>query len=177
MPQQPVDQIVIRAATPNDAGAIVAIYNHFVRETIVTFEEVEIDAAELGRRMQTVWSAGLPWLVVEDHNDVAGYAYATKWKERVGYRFSVEATIYLAPAATGKRIGMRLYGALFTQLEACGVHAVIGGIALPNDASVALHAKMGMKQVAHFEQTGFKFGRWIDVVYWELVFADDSRAG
>ena len=176
MMEETVDGITIRAATLADASAIVAIYNHFVRETIVTFEEVEIDAAAIGRRMESVWSASLPWLVADDAGIVVGYTYATKWKERVGYRFSVEITVYLAPDAVGKGLGLRLYRVLFARLEERGVHAVIGGIALPNDASVALHAKMGMKEVAHFEQTGFKFGRWIDVVYWEKLLPVPSRA-
>ena len=172
MMQQTDTRLAIRTATLNDAAAIAAIYNHFVRDTIVTFEEVEIDAAEMGRRMDSVWAASLPWLVAEDAGTVVGYTYATKWKERVGYRFSVEITVYLAPNAVGKGLGLRLYTELFALLEARGVHAVIGGIALPNDASVALHAKMGMKEVAHFEQTGFKFGRWIDVVYMERIFGN-----
>ena len=174
MPQQTVDSITIRDATPHDAGTIAAIYNHFVRETIVTFEEVEIDAGEIARRMESVWAASLPWLVAEEGGEVVGYTCATTWKERVGYRFSVEITVYLAAAAVGKGLGLRLYRALFPRLEERGVHAVIGGIALPNDASVALHARMGMKQVAHFEQTGFKFGRWIDVVYWERLLPAPS---
>lgn len=169
--QQPVDGIAIRAATLDDAGAIATIYNHFVRDTIITFEEIEIDGDEIARRMQSVWSSSLPWLVAEEHAQIVGYSYATKWKERVGYRFSVESTVYLTPGATGKGIGLALYNALIVLLEKAGVHAVMGGIALPNDASVALHAKMAMKQVAHFEQTGFKFGRWIDVVYYERLFA------
>ncbi len=169
--EQSVDRVTIRPATPDDAGAIAAIYNHFVRDTIVTCEESEIDSDEIGWRMQSVWGASLPWLVAEDDGRVVGYTYATKWKDRVGYRFSVESTVYLAPDAAGKGLGLRLYNTLFPLLQSRGVHAVMGGIALPNDASVALHAKMGMKQVAHFEQTGFKFGGWIDVAYYERVFA------
>ena len=107
--------------------------------------------------------------MAESGGEIAGYTYATKWKERIGYRFSVETTVYLAPSAAGKGIGLALYNALFPLLAARGVHAAIGGIALPNDASVALHRKMGMTQVAHFEQTGFKFDRWIDVVYYQRI--------
>ena len=169
MLQEPINAVTIRAATLDDASAIATIYNHFVRETIVTFEEVEIDGDEIARRLESVWSASLPWLVAEADGEIVGYTYATKWKERIGYRFSVETTVYLAPSAVGKGTGLALYNALFPLLEARGVHAAIGGIALPNDASVALHEKMGMKQVAHFKQTGFKFDRWIDVVYYERI--------
>lgn len=159
----------IRSAEPGDASAIVRIYNHFIRETVVTFEEEEISADEMWSRVGHVQSASLPWLVAEEGGDVAGYAYATKWKTRSGYRFSVEISVYLDPAAGGRGLGSRLYAALLPLLEARGVHAVIGGVALPNDASVALHEKFGFRKVAHFEQTGFKFGRWIDVAYWEKL--------
>jgi L-amino acid N-acyltransferase YncA len=164
--------ITIRPATAADSDAIVAIYNHFVQHTIVTFEEEPVSATELTRRMESVWSASLPWLVAERGTAVLGYAYATRWKERIGYRFSVESTVYLATDAAGQGIGTMLYQELFVLLRARGVHAAIGGIALPNAASVALHEKVGMHKVAHFEQTGFKFGRWIDVGYWERVFAE-----
>jgi L-amino acid N-acyltransferase YncA len=163
------DSIMIRPATMADAAAVVAIYNHFVLETIVTFEEQPIDSAEMSRRIESVQQASLPWLVAEQHGTVLGYAYAGKWKERIGYRFSVESSVYCAPSATGRGLGTRLYGALLPLLRERGVHAVIGGIALPNDASVALHEKLGMRKVAHFEQTGFKFGRWIDVGYWQCL--------
>jgi L-amino acid N-acyltransferase YncA len=163
------DGITIRAATLADAAGVVAIYNHFVLETIVTFEEQPIDSAEMLRRMESVWQASLPWLVAEQDGAVLGYAYASKWKERIGYRFSVESSVYCAPNAVGRGLGTRLYGALLPLLRERGVHAVIGGIALPNEASIALHEKLGMRKVAHFEQTGFKFDRWIDVGYWQCV--------
>lgn len=171
MPEQIDTRITIRAATEEDASGIVAIYNHFVVHTVVTFEEHVIDAIEMLRRMQGVWIASLPWLVAEEAGRVIGYAYASKWKERSGYRFSVEATVYCAPDATGRGVGTRLYAGLFPMLRDRGVHAVMGGIALPNEGSVALHEKFGMKKVAHFEQTGFKFDGWIDVGYWEVLLS------
>jgi L-amino acid N-acyltransferase YncA len=169
MVQHSNDGITIRTATLADAAGVVAIYNHFVLETIVTFEEQPIDSAEMSRRMESVWQSSLPWLVAEQGGAVVGYAYASKWKERIGYRFSVESSVYCAPNAVGRGLGTRLYGALLPLLRERGVHAVIGGIALPNEASIALHEKLGMRKVAHFEQTGFKFDRWIDVGYWQCV--------
>lgn len=157
----------MRPATESDAQAITDIYNHYVTATVVTFEEEPIDAAEMSRRMQEVRSASLPWLVAEEDGQVVGYAYATKWRARSGYRFSAEITVYLAPTRGGRGIGSKLYGELFPILQARGIHAVMGGIALPNDASVALHEKFGLRKVAHFEQVGFKFDRWIDVGYWQ----------
>lgn len=161
--------VTVRDAAPADAGAIAEIYNHYVRETIVTFEETPIDAAEMARRMETVRAASLPWLVALDGGRVAGYAYAGPWKTRIGYRLTVEISAYLDPSVTGRGIGTALYARLFEVLADRGIRCVIGGIALPNDASVAIHEKFGMRKVAHFERNGIKFGRWIDVGYWQRV--------
>lgn len=158
---------MIRPATPADAAAIAAIYNHYIQHTTVTFEEEVISATELVRRMDEVAQAGLPWLVADLEGTIAGYAYGSRWKTRIGYRFSTEISVYLDPARPGKGLGTQLYTRLFEILREKGLHAVIGGIALPNEASVALHEKFGMEQVAHFKQTGFKFGQWIDVGYWQ----------
>jgi len=117
--------------------------------------------------MADVTASSLPWLVAEQAGGIVGYACATKWKARSAYRFSVETTVYLADGLAKQGLGSRLYDELFRLLKAQGIHAAIGGIALPNDASVALHEKFGMRKVAHFEQVGFKFGKWVDVGYWE----------
>ncbi len=126
-------------------------------------------ATEMARRIEDVQSASLPWLVAEEGSQILGYAYATQWRARSAYRFSVEITVYLAPEYTGRGIGSKLYGQLFPILQARGIHAVMGGIALPNEASVALHEKFGLRKVAHFEQVGFKFNQWIDVGYWQRM--------
>jgi phosphinothricin acetyltransferase len=162
--------INIRPAESSDADPIATIYNRFIRESVFTFEEEPISADEVERRMSEVSAASLPWVVVEQGGHVIGYAYAAPWKSRSAYRFSVETTIYLAEGHAGRGIGAALYSELFASLKSRGIHAVIGGIALPNAASVALHEKLGMSKVAHFEDVGFKFNRWIDVGYWELKF-------
>jgi len=149
---------------------IAAIYNHYIGETAVTFEEKSLPADEIARRMREVQSASLPWLVAEEAGEVVGYAHATPWKTRSAYRFSVESTVYLAPGRAGRGIGSMLYARLIPILEAGGVHTVIGGVALPNQASIALHEKFGFTKVAHFQQVGFKFQRWIDVAYWQRTF-------
>jgi L-amino acid N-acyltransferase YncA len=163
------DGTTIRAAERRDAMAIVEIYNHYVSESIITFEEEPVTAAEIARRIAEVQSVPLPWLVAEDRSRVTGYAYATPWKNRTAYRFSVEITVYVAPGCFGRGIGSLLYGELIPTLKPQGIHAVMGGIALPNDASVALHEKFGFRKVAHFYEVGFKFNRWIDVGYWQLT--------
>jgi len=161
---------MIRSATTADADAIAEIYNYYVIETVVTFEEEPLEAAEIARRIESVQRAGLPWLVAIDDGEIKGYAYATQWKERIGYRTSVETTVYLAKNATGQGLGSQLYAELFRLLEETGLHSAIGGVALPNPGSVALHEKFGMKKVAEFEEVGTKFGRWVNVGYWQRFF-------
>ena len=160
---------IVRAATAADAAAMASIYNHYVSHTVVTFEEAPLAAAEMAARLAEVEDCGLPWLVAEDPHGVHGYAYAGRWKNRCAYRHSVEVTVYLAPEALRRGLGTQLYASLFALLRQSEVHFAIGGIALPNEASVALHEKFGMRKVAHFKETGFKFDRWIDVGYWELT--------
>jgi phosphinothricin acetyltransferase len=159
----------IRSAEHSDSTAIAAIYNHYVAETVITFEEEPIHPADMARRIQDVQSASLPWLVAVENSEILGYAYAAPWKTRSAYRFSVEITVYVAVHSVGRGIGSMLYGGLFSTLETLPVHAVIGGIALPNDPSIALHEKFELKKVAHFQQVGFKFNRWVDVGYWERI--------
>ena len=162
---------MVRMANTQDAEAVVAIYNHYVVNTVVTFEEEPVLAGDMARRMEDVFASSLPWIVADDDGGrVVGYAYATKWKARAAYRFSVETTVYLADGNAHKGLGTRLYTELFRLLKERGIHAAIGGIALPNAGSVALHEKFGMRKVAHFSEVGFKFGRWVDVGYWEVTF-------
>jgi L-amino acid N-acyltransferase YncA len=167
MPMHAGERPMIRAATTADCEAVAAIYNHYVMKTIVTFEEEPVAPGEIAERLQEVTSASLPWLVAEQGGHVVGYAYASKWKGRCAYRFSAEITVYLAPSCSGRGLGSTLYDRLFPILRALGIHAVMGGIALPNEASVALHEKFGLEKVAHFREVGFKFDRWIDVGYWQ----------
>jgi phosphinothricin acetyltransferase len=160
---------LIRPATPADADAIVGIYNHFILNTTITFEETPVSSAEMAGRIAEVTAAALPWLLLEQDGVVVGYAYATKWRTRSAYRFAVETTIYLAPGFGGRGLGTQLYQALLAQLREKGYHAAIGGITLPNSPSIALHEKVGMKKVAYFTEVGFKFGQWLDVGYWEVL--------
>jgi phosphinothricin acetyltransferase len=159
--------IRVRPATAADAEAIARIYGHYVANTTISFEEVAVPAAEMAQRIDEVLSASLPWLVAEQGGRLVGYAYAGKWKGRCAYRHSVETSVYVDPAFTGRGIGRQLYRALLQLLRERSIHAVIGGIALPNAASVALHESMGFSKVAHFREVGYKFGQWIDVGYWQ----------
>jgi L-amino acid N-acyltransferase YncA len=157
----------VRQATVADAPQIAAIYNHYIANTTVTFEEEPVGVAEMEGRIVEVGS--FPWLVCEVDGKIAGYAYAGSWKSRCAYRFSVEISVYLRDGLSGKGIGTALYTELFSKLRAMKLHSVIGGMALPNDASIALHEKFGFEKIAHFREVGFKFGKWIDVVYYQKI--------
>jgi len=159
---------MIRSVAKEDAASIADIYNYYVTDTVITFETQAITAEDMLQRITKIQSDNLPWLVAEDNNGkVIGYAYASKWRERFAYRFSVEVTVYLAPNSSGKGIGTKLYQALFAQLEQRSIHSVIGGITLPNQGSIALHEKFGLEKVAHFKEVGYKFDQWLDVGYWQ----------
>ncbi len=159
---------MIRPAITANAAAICAIYNHYVLHTTITFEESPVTPEDMESRIGETLQA-LPWLVWEHDETILGFAYASKWKGRCAYRHSAEVTVYLDPKSVGQGIGSRLYEALLTDLRQRNFHAAIGGIALPNAASIALHEHLGFHKVAHFEQVGWKFGRWIDVGYWQLL--------
>lgn len=159
---------MIRNVNMNDAEAICDIYNDYIQNTIVTFEEDWVSIEEMQKRFREV-TVSFPWLVFESNGHVVGYAYASQWKGRHAYRHTVESTIYLSPTVIGRGIGSQLYEQLIADLRSRNIHSVIGGIALPNPASIALHKKMGFEKVAHFKEVGRKFNRWIDVDYWELI--------
>ena len=159
--------VIIQAAGSGDAQSIAAIYNYYIINSVVTFEETEVTANEMAERIAETAGENLPYLVAKRGDDVIGYAYASKWKGRCAYRFTAEITVYLAPEQTGGGTGSALYRSLFDQLSALNYHMVIGGISLPNEGSIGLHEKFGMQKVAHFQEVGFKFEQWVDVGYWQ----------
>ncbi|MBU0663798.1 MAG: GNAT family N-acetyltransferase [Proteobacteria bacterium] len=163
------EEIIIRAMRADDAEAVAGIYNHYITQTIITFEEEAVSSSEISQRLQNVQSSSLPWFVAEQAGEVVGYAYADKWKGRCAFRFSMEVTVYVSPDKLGYGIGTRLYRKMFPALRECGIHVAIAGIALPNEGSRAVHEKFGFTKVAHFKEVGFKFDRWIDVGYWQLI--------
>lgn len=167
-----MSDIEIRPANTGDSARICAIYNDFVSNTTITFEETPVTNAEMAERIANVHSDCLPWLVAVVDGILIGYAYASKWRARAAYRHSVESTVYLAPDAQGRRIGERLYRALLDDLRIRGLHTVIAGIAQPNARSVALHERLRFEKVAHFLEVGRKFDQWIDVGYWQLRLDD-----
>lgn len=164
-----MSNVIVRSASTADAPAIARIYNHYIQNSVITFEENPVSAQAMADRVAEIQGLSLPWLVAEFETAVVGYAYASKWKLRSAYRYSVETTIYLEYGRESRGIGTTLYSALLLMLRERGIHVAIGGAALPNEASAALHEKLGFERVATFRQVGFKHGRWVDVAYWQLV--------
>jgi len=157
--------VTIRPASEQDAASLVIIYNHYIQNTAITFETEPLAPCEFADRIRE----SRPWLVAEDAGALLGYAYASSWKGRCAYRYSVESTIYLDHRKTGKGVGPILYRALIDAVRARSMHTMIGGIALPNDASIRLHEQLGFRKVGHFEKVGYKLGQHIDVGYWQLM--------
>ena len=158
---------MIRDANTDDAPAIAAIYNHYVKRSVATFEERPVPDDVMAVRIAETAEV-FPWLV-HDHGGVAGFAYAASWKTRSAYRNTVETTVYLDPAAIGRGIGTELYEALLAELRRRGLRTAVASIALPNDASIALHEKLGYRHIGTFHDIGWKFDRWVDVGHWQLM--------
>ena len=155
----------IRPATPADIPAITAIYDHAVRHGTASFEIEPPEAAEMLRRLNALLEGGYPYLVAEVDGAVAGYAYAGPYRPRPAYRWSVEDSVYVAPAMHRRRIGATLLGDLIAQAERRGFRqmvAVIGDSA--QQPSIALHRAAGFHPIGTVEHVGYKFGRWLDTV-------------
>ena len=162
----------VRLADPErDAASVAAIYGAAVETTIATFEEVAPGVGELAARMRSVL-ARTPWLVMQEEEEIAGYAYAGPHQDRPGYRWSVNISVYVAEGHRGRGIGRALYGELLAILRRQRFVNVYAGIALPNAASVALHEGIGMRHTALYQRVGFKFGAWHDVAWFALRIAD-----
>lgn len=159
---------VIRPAEVRDSVAIAAIYRPYVERTHFMFEEVPPDAGEVALRMANPLH---PWLVVEEEGRLLGYASTAPMRNRAGYRWSVETGIYLAFDAQGRGLGRRLLGAHLNLLEQQGFVTAIAGIALPNEASIALHEKAGFVRAGIERAIGFKLGKWVDVGRWQRDLA------
>ena len=158
----------VRPASEDDLPAINDIYNHYVRETHVTFD-LEPVSLETRHGWFTHYSEDGPhrvFVAVEEQR-VVGFATSSEFKSRPGYSTSVETSVYVVPDAVGKGIGGRLYEKVFHALEGEDLHRAYAGIALPNPASVALHEKFGFKRIGVFTEPGRKFGRYWDVAWFE----------
>ncbi|WP_430868087.1 GNAT family N-acetyltransferase [Demequina aurantiaca] len=164
---------MIRNATPADAVAIAALYDYYVRETVITFELDPVPAEEIARRITSVQELNLPWLVTEEDGEVVGFAYASPYRPRAAYVHSVEVSIYLRHGIQGRGVGGALYRELLARLRELPVHLALSLVALPNDASVALHERLGFTFAGTFTEVGRKFDQWIDVGHWQLPLSHE----
>ncbi len=157
--------LVLRDATAADVPSMHAIYAHHVLHGVGTFDEVPPTVADMNEKWRGVVASGLPWLVAEDAGAVVGYANASMFRPRPGYRYSIEDSVYVRDDRRGQGIGAALLAHLLPRCEATGarqVIAVIGGS--ENTGSIAVHRKAGFEVVGTVRSAGFKFGRWVDIV-------------
>ena len=157
--------MLIRHAASSDAAAIAEIYNYYILYTIITFEFEPVTPDEIAHRMEKYKELG-PFLVCEEENEVVGYAYVSKFRERPAYDQTVESTIYLKNGLGGRGLGTKLYSELIAQVER-ERHLIVGVLALPNEASVRLHEKCGFIKTGYLSEAGRKFGKWIDIGFWQ----------
>lgn len=161
--------MVIRDAQPADFDAIAEITNHYILTTAIHFGY----EAQTGAELRAMWEKGrerYPFVVLEDDaKQVVGYAKAGVWRERAAYARTAEVGIYLRPGLTGKGWGKRLYARLIEDCRAKGLHSLVAGATLPNEASVRLHESVGFVRVGAFKEAGWKHDKWHDVGFWQLM--------
>ena len=158
----------IRTVNLDDAAQIAETYNYYIQNTHHTFETEPLGVEEMRRRIGEVIE-DYPYLVAEENGRILGYIYAAQFKLRQAYAHSVEVSIYVRNEERQTGIGKSLYIKFLDELVETNIHAIVAGIALPNDASVKFHERLGFEKVARFREIGYKLGRWIDVGYWELL--------
>jgi L-amino acid N-acyltransferase YncA len=156
---------MIRAAHADDFDAIAAITNHYIATTAIHFAYDPVAADDL----RAAWHEHPrhPYLVDDDGTRLLAYAKSTPWRERAAYAWTAEVGIYVAHDARGHRLGTTLYTALLDELAARGFRSAVAGITLPNDPSLALHARLGFEAVGTFREAGYKMGAWHDVAFFQ----------
>lgn len=158
----------IRVVRPDDAGQIARIYATYVTETPISFDEAPPTADDIAHKIETILPK-YPWLVAEVGGALAGYAYAGLHRDRAAYRWSTDVSVYIELTYHRRGIGSALYRRLFDILRAQNYFNAFAGITLPNAASVGLHESLGFTPIGRYEHVGFKFGRWHDTGWWQLV--------
>jgi L-amino acid N-acyltransferase YncA len=172
-----MEEPMIRIATVEDAAQIAAIYRPYVEKTSITFEEIPPTIEEMAAKIRKVGSV-FPFIVFEaegvgpGRGEILGYAYATRYRERAAYRWSLEDSVYLREDSKGRGLGKALLGALLELLRELGYFKVYAVITPPNPASLALHERFGFKGLCRFDDTAFKRGQWLAIDWSELTLRD-----
>lgn len=162
---------MIRDCTEADADAIAEIYNYYIQNTVITFEEVAVSSTEITERIRKINGLGCPWIVYEIDGNIIGYAYAGEFRSRCAYRQTLESSVYLRSEYAGNGFGSKLYQELIVRLRKTACHSLIGVVAVPNPASSQLHMRLGFNYVGLLRDSGYKFNRWIDTEYWQLLLS------
>ncbi|WP_165023730.1 GNAT family N-acetyltransferase [Dysgonomonas sp. ZJ279] len=160
---------MIREVQLDDAKRIAEIYNYYIKDTIITFEEKLVSEEDIAQRILKVQGKGFPYFVYEKEGKVIGYAYLNNWRERSAYDISLETSVYLDHEMIGSGVGSILYRELIMRAKAINIHSLIGVISLPNRESQRLHEKFNFRLVGNFKESGKKFNRLIDVEFWQLI--------
>jgi phosphinothricin acetyltransferase len=160
--------MMIRPVKPADAQAICGIYNYYIVNTAVSFEEEPLSPSEMEGRIRTI-AAKYPWFVWEEAGEVLAYTYINTWRDRAAYRYSAELSIYVRSGYEGRGLGGKLMAHLLGTVKKTELRVLVSGITIPNERSVALHEKFGFRKAAQFHEIGFKLDTWLDVGYWELI--------
>ena len=161
--------ILVRPATEADLGSVQAIYAHHVRTGLGTFEEEPPSVTEMLRRFRELRSQGAPYLVAALDSEILGYAYAGPFRARSAYRFTCENAVYVAADRARSGIGLALMQRLIDEARSLGLREMLAVIGDSDNAgSIGLHARLGFRHIGTFERAGFKFGRWVDVVFMQL---------
>lgn len=159
---------MIRNVQLSDAKRIAEIYNPYITDTIVTFEEVPVSEQDIAERIKQITAKNFPYIVYEDNGVVVGYAYLSNWRSRPAYNITLETSIYIDEKAQAKGLGSILYAELINRARELNLHSLIGVISLPNPISQKLHKKFNFKLIGNFKESGLKFGKFIDVEFWQL---------
>lgn len=163
--------MIIRCATPGDAASILQIYNWYIQNTIITFETEPVTVDEMKNRINNILTK-YDWLVAEVDNQVVGYAYYGQFRTRIAYNHTVETAIYFSKDYSGKGYGRLLYQHLFESARNKGYRELIGVISIPNPESISFHQKNGFVEAGMFKNVGFKFGRYLDVVFMQKTLVE-----
>lgn len=160
---------MIRNVRLSDAHRIVEIYNPYIKNTLITFEEEVVSEQDMAERIKKITDKRFPFVVYEENGRVVGYAYLNNWRSRSAYDITLETSIYIDPTSQSKGLGAALYSTLISKAREMGIHSLIGVISLPNPVSQKLHQKFHFEIVGNFRESGLKFGRLVDVEFWQLI--------